>query len=111
MGWDVQSSFKKLIWLLLECRLPHKLAADSVGKPVMFCYTEIGTLNTVMELWRYPNSQACVDARQAARKSKEWQACIAEIQPLVQRFASTMMYSSAMCSAVARLYISRIHQP
>jgi hypothetical protein len=42
------------------CSLPHKLAADKEGQLAMFGYTDVGTLNNVVELWRYPSAQACI---------------------------------------------------
>ena len=41
-------------------------------------------LNTVLELWRYPDATACMAARQAAREAPEWKAAIAKVAPMVQ---------------------------
>jgi hypothetical protein len=48
--------------VVLPCvRLPAKVAADpEKGQLVFFGYTDVGVLNTVTELWRYPSAQACV---------------------------------------------------
>jgi NIPSNAP len=57
----------------------------------MFAYTEVGMLNTFVELWRYPSSQACMEARQAARGVAEWKEAIAAVTPNVQWFRSTLI--------------------
>lgn len=41
-------------------RLPEKVAADREGLLVAFAYSEIGVLNNVVELWRYPSAAACL---------------------------------------------------
>ena len=41
-------------------RLPEKVAADAEGKLVAFAHSEVGMLNNVIELWRYPSAAACV---------------------------------------------------
>lgn len=41
-------------------RLPEKVAADRDGLLVAFAYSEIGVLNNVIELWRYPSAAACL---------------------------------------------------
>lgn len=41
-------------------RLPEKIAADPEGQLVAFAHSDIGTLNNVIELWRYPSAAACI---------------------------------------------------
>ena len=41
-------------------------------------------LNKVIELWRYPDATACMNARVAAREAPEWRAAIAKVAPMVQ---------------------------
>ncbi|EFJ42285.1 hypothetical protein VOLCADRAFT_107330 [Volvox carteri f. nagariensis] len=41
-------------------RLPAKVAADPEGRLVFFGYTDVGMLNNVVEIWRYPSAQACI---------------------------------------------------
>ena len=41
-------------------------------------------LNKVVELWRYPDATACMNARIAAREAPEWRAAIAKVAPMVQ---------------------------
>ena len=38
----------------------------------------------MVELWRYPDATACMNARQAAREAPEWRAAIAKVAPMVQ---------------------------
>lgn len=66
--------------------LPHKVAADSNSKLVFFGYIDVGMLNSVVELWRYPSLPASVKARESARKVPEWKHCIASVTTNVQHF-------------------------
>lgn len=36
------------------------MAADRAGRLVFFGFTEVGVLNNLVELWRYPSAQASV---------------------------------------------------
>ena len=45
---------------IVICRLPEKISADRDGLLVLMAYTEVGLLNNVMELWRYPSAAACI---------------------------------------------------
>jgi len=78
--------------------LPSKLEADAVSgqQLVMVAYTDVGQLNSVIELWRYPSCQAHMTARQAARGVKPWRDAIAAIQPLAQTFRSTLLRPHAV---------------
>jgi hypothetical protein len=66
--------------LIPSHRLPEKVAADRDGLLVAFAHSEIGVLNNVVELWRYPSAAACLrcDAwqfrvvlKKAKKKEKE----------------------------------------
>lgn len=83
-------SVPKLREIFLE-GLPHKVAADPTGRLVGFLYTDFGTLNRVVELWRYPSAQACIDARQAARRVQPWRECIGKVTPGVQHFTTELL--------------------
>lgn len=41
-------------------RLPDKVAADQEGLLVAFAHSDVGVLNQVVELWRYPSAAACI---------------------------------------------------
>ncbi|KAG1676124.1 hypothetical protein FOA52_004964 [Chlamydomonas sp. UWO 241] len=71
--------------------LPDKVAADPEGRLVFFGHTDVGTLNNVVELWRYPSAQACINARQAARKVPTWRETIGAVTPGVQHFTSAFL--------------------
>ena len=75
-----------------ERGLPHKLAADPTGRLAFFGHTDVGTLNRVIELWRYPSAQACIAARQAARRVQPWRDCIAAVTPGVEWFTSSFLH-------------------
>lgn len=72
----------------------HKIAAADAqeqGSLVYFGHSDVGLLNTVIELWRYPSAAACIRARQASRKVPEWRETIAEVTPGVQHFRSQFL--------------------
>ncbi|GIL49252.1 hypothetical protein Vafri_5380 [Volvox africanus] len=71
--------------------LPGKVTADPEGRLVFFGYTDVGMLNNVVEIWRYPSAQACIKARQAARTVPKWRETIAAITPGVQHFTSAFL--------------------
>lgn len=68
-----------------------KMRADAAGELAFFGYTELGVLNRVIEIWRYPDAQACLDGRVAARKAGEWRKAIGAAAPLAARFQSSLM--------------------
>lgn len=41
-------------------RLPEKVAADRDGLLVAFAHSDVGVLNQVVELWRFPSAAACI---------------------------------------------------
>mmetsp|Transcript_32859 Transcript_32859/g.72584 ORF Transcript_32859/g.72584 Transcript_32859/m.72584 type:complete len:271 (-) Transcript_32859:35-847(-) len=71
--------------------LPDKVASDPEGRLVFFGYTDVGMLNNVVELWRYPSAQACIRARQAARQVVTWRETIGAVTPGVQHFTSAFL--------------------
>lgn len=73
------------------CRLPHKIASSEDGTPVFFGFTELGTLNTFFEIWRYRNSQGCMAGRGRSRSAPEWIAAVNNIAPHVQYFHTELM--------------------
>ena len=72
--------------------LPHKVAADSNSKLVFFGFIDVGMLNTVIELWRYPSLAASIQARESARKVPEWRQCIGAVTPSVQHFRTQALF-------------------
>lgn len=72
--------------------IPHKIAADKSSELIYFGYTDVGILNNVIELWRYPSAAGCMQARQSARKVAEWKEAIGAITPGVQTFRSSFLH-------------------
>eukprot|EP00892_Ulva_mutabilis_P011645 jgi/Ulvmu1/8853/UM049_0035.1 len=75
----------------LVAGLPHKIASSEDGTPVFFGFTELGTLNTFVEIWRYRNSHGCMAGRGRSRTAPEWKAAVANIAPHVQLFHTALM--------------------
>lgn len=72
--------------------LPEKIQADpGGGVPVAFLFTDVGRLNNVVEVWRYPSNQACIKAREAAREVKVWRQALLEVGPNVEYFDSSFL--------------------
>jgi hypothetical protein len=71
--------------------IPAKVAADTEGQLMFFGYTDVGILNKVIEIWRYPSAQACIKARQAARQVPEWREAIGAITPGVETFRTAFL--------------------
>eukprot|EP00200_Dunaliella_tertiolecta_P012987 CAMPEP_0202369310 /NCGR_PEP_ID=MMETSP1127-20130417/1172_1 /ASSEMBLY_ACC=CAM_ASM_000462 /TAXON_ID=3047 /ORGANISM="Dunaliella tertiolecta, Strain CCMP1320" /LENGTH=259 /DNA_ID=CAMNT_0048964931 /DNA_START=62 /DNA_END=841 /DNA_ORIENTATION=- len=72
--------------------LPAKLEADpGNGNLAFFGYVDVGTLNNVVELWRYESAQACIRARQASRTVPAWRETIGAVTPGVQHFTSEFL--------------------
>jgi hypothetical protein len=72
--------------------LPDKVKADpGNGVPVAFLYSDVGRLNNVVEIWRYTSHQACVDAREAARKATVWRQALLEVGPNVEHFDTAFL--------------------
>lgn len=51
------------------CRLPHRIASLEDGTPVFFGYTELGTVNAFVEIWRY---RSCGSATQILHKDRRF---------------------------------------
>ncbi|GAX80973.1 hypothetical protein CEUSTIGMA_g8408.t1 [Chlamydomonas eustigma] len=71
--------------------LPAKIASYPEGKLVFFGYSDVGMLNNVVELWRFPSAQSCIRARQASRKVAAWGATMKAVTPNVLHFTSSFL--------------------
>ena len=49
---------RRCVW---RCRLPAKQRVDGSGLPLCMAYSDVGLLNTALELWRYPSAQALIE--------------------------------------------------
>lgn len=65
---------------------------------MFFGHTDVGMLNNVLEIWRYPSMQASIRAREAARTVQPWKECIGAVTPLVQWFRSSYMVPTPFSS-------------
>ncbi|MEW5308019.1 MAG: hypothetical protein WDW38_000010 [Sanguina aurantia] len=72
--------------------LPDKVASYPDGQLVFFGHTDVGMLNNVSELWRYPSAQSCIKARVAARAVPKWKDTIGAVTPIVQHFTSSFLH-------------------
>lgn len=74
--------------------LPSKLGAagtDPSTSLVTLIYSDVGSLNEVIELWRHGGGTAAMDrSRQAARSATEWRQAIADIAGLAMTFTTTI---------------------
>lgn len=68
-----------------------KVRADPNGELKFFGYIEFGTLNKVIELWKYPSAQACLNGRVASRSAVEWREVVGAVAPYADRFQSQLM--------------------
>jgi hypothetical protein len=74
--------------------IPAKLRASSEGEFLLLASSEIGRLNSVIELWRFDDAAACLRHREASRKSEEWKKAIAAVAGLTQSFTTTLLKPS-----------------
>lgn len=74
--------------------LPSKVQADTHGQLVLYAFTDVGQLNNVIELWRFPSMQGSLRARQASRAALPWREAIGKVAPLAQTFTSQFFYPS-----------------
>ena len=90
LGYDTVPKFLELY----STGLPSKLSApgtDPSTSLLTLLYTEVGSLNEVIELWRHGGGSNAMDiSRQAARAAPEWRQAIAQIAELAVTFTSTI---------------------
>eukprot|EP00958_Prasinococcus_capsulatus_P029933 scaffold7799_cov363-Prasinococcus_capsulatus_cf.AAC.2 len=93
---------------------PAKLAARRQGELVMLAYSDIGLLNTFIELWRHDSmqvppdnaaeagngadlrsvghpDQASIEAREASRGVAEWRTCVQRAAQLTSSFQTQIL--------------------
>lgn len=90
LGYDTVPRFLEMY----GSGLPSKLSAvgtDASTSLVTLLYTEVGSLNEVIELWRHGGgTMAMEQSRRAARGATEWRKAIAEIAGLAVSFTTTI---------------------
>lgn len=57
----------------------------------LFGSVEVGDLDTVVELWRYPSAEACARARRAARLAPEWKRAVSSVAAGVSEFRAQLL--------------------
>jgi len=73
--------------------LRDKLAADDSGASQLatLLYSDSGSLNVVVELWRHESMQRAQASRIASRQAAKWKAAIGEIATISTSFSTRMM--------------------
>lgn len=82
----------------LTAGLPWKLAADpgpQGGRLALVGTSDVGTLNQVVELWRYPSATHLIEACERSRSQGAWQEAKAAIYPLCQSLTITFMHATS----------------
>ena len=89
LGYDTVPNFLQLY----EEGLPSKLNADGTDPSttlVTLLYSEVGPLNSVIEIWRHDDTSAMERSRVAARSAEKWRDSIAQIATLANVFTSSI---------------------
>lgn len=89
LGYDSVPTFLSLY----ESGLSDKLAADDSGASelVTLLYSDNGSLNVVIELWRHESIARAQDSRVASRKATKWRSAINEIAHITTSFETQFM--------------------
>eukprot|EP00667_Euglena_gracilis_P026199 EG_transcript_31333 len=88
LGYDTVPSFLKFY----SAGLPSKLRADLRATLVTVLHSDLGVLNTVIEVWRHNSVQAMMDSQVASRGAQEWRSAIASIASLANSFHNTIFH-------------------
>lgn len=75
--------------------LPDKVAADGVGELAFVGYADVGRLNTVYEMYRYPSAQQLIEACGRTRSAPKWQEAKQTAYELCQDFSITFLHPTA----------------
>ena len=88
LGYDTVPAFLKAYAHGLPSKLAHQHPSTSLCSVL---YTEVGSLNECLEIWRHGDGVRAMEAsRAAARSAIEWRAAIGKIAMLAQTFQSTI---------------------
>jgi hypothetical protein len=71
-------------------------APGAAGELALFGSVEVGDLDAVVELWRYPSAEACARARRAARLAPEWKDAVRSVAAGVSQFKVQLMRAEAL---------------
>jgi len=61
------------------------------GKLVFLGHSDVGMLNSVLELWRYPSAASCINARTAAGRVPAWKEAIEAMNHGIQSCQSCFL--------------------
>jgi len=91
-GYDTVPHFLSLYRAGLPSKLHAATETDPSASLVTLLYSDVGSLNHIIEIWRHGNGSAAMErARVAARQANEWRHATAEISVITQQI-STAIY-------------------
>uniref|UniRef100_A0A0G4HEW4 NIPSNAP domain-containing protein n=1 Tax=Chromera velia CCMP2878 TaxID=1169474 RepID=A0A0G4HEW4_9ALVE len=73
--------------------IEDKIRADEAGdgKLMLVAHSDIGTLNQVLEVWRYSSLEGSLKVREASRKSEKWKQAISKAAELALSFKNRIL--------------------
>jgi hypothetical protein len=57
--------------------------------------TEVGDLNTIVSLWRYPDFNARLERRALLAANPEWQSFLDKVRPMIRVMSSRLLIPTA----------------
>ncbi|PNH08905.1 Protein NipSnap 3A [Tetrabaena socialis] len=75
--------------------LPAKLAADGVGQLALVAYSDVGLMNQVFEIYRYPSAEHMIQACTRTRTAAAWQESKATVYSLCRDFSITLLHPAS----------------
>jgi hypothetical protein len=78
----------------MTAREASRAVRERYGTSVAVWLTEVGPLNSVVELWAHPDAEGWLDAHAERKRDAEWLAAEAEVGPLVRRTDSILLSPS-----------------
>ena len=73
----------------------RKLQIDHLGELLGYFISEVGELNAVISLWRYPSFEARLERRAALAKDSSWKGFLNEVRPMLQRMENRLLLPAA----------------
>ena len=89
LGYDTVPTFLQLYEEGLSSKLNAK-GTDPSTTLMTLLYSDVGALNTVIEIWRHGDTSAMERSRVAARTATEWRDSIAQIATLAIDFTTSI---------------------
>ncbi|KAG2453692.1 hypothetical protein HYH02_001904 [Chlamydomonas schloesseri] len=82
----------KALMAAFKTGLPSKLAADGVGQLALLAHSDVGLLNQVFEVYRYPSAQHLIESCERSRGAAEWQEAKAKAYELCEQFHISFLH-------------------